>query len=205
MKFPKQLFSAALLALLPLFAASCQSSQSGTNGPRPVNPDTVKEWWKRPGLFGNYAAIGTAKMVANEAAARTRAEVDGRNKLAASIQSTIQSIQENWSQEAGDLMDEATLSSMLNDETFIRQMVDTAMVGSVVSRYEVADGYMYVLMTLEDPDAFHAHLISTVTVPSSSITLPSGSAAAEEAEEPAEPPATWHRVRKTTDTEIDRD
>lgn len=200
----------ALLALVPFLTVSCASTQSNSDQPAAVNPDNVKEWWKRPGLFGKYATVGTAKVVANQAQARTRAEVDGRNKLAASIRSVIQSVQENWSQEAGDLLDEETLSSMLNDESFIRQMVDTTMMGSVVDRYEVADGYMYVLMKLEDAAAFENHLISKVSLPK--LSQKGGDAPATEVAAETEAPAPVekasvgkHRVRKTTNTTLERD
>jgi hypothetical protein len=160
----------AILALASTLVVSCGSTDNKVdNGPGYNETFTgeggtqvIREWWKRPGALGKYAAIGTAKIIGNEASARNRADVDARNKLAASIKATIQSISENWSQEAGDLTDESTLSSMMNDETFIRQVVDTTLVGSVVDRYESNGGYMYVLMKLESPDDFLAHLVSKV-------------------------------------------
>lgn len=160
MKLSTNLLKIALLALLPVLGASCASTSTDSGDPPAVNPDNVREWWKRPGELGKYTSIGTAKVIGNEASARNRADVDARNKLAASIKATIQSISENWAQEAGDLTDESSLSSMFNDETFIRQVVDTTLVGSVVDRYEHSGDYIYVLMKLENPDDFLGHLVS---------------------------------------------
>ncbi len=171
MKHFKNTAKLAILALASSLVVSCGSTdQKVDNGPGynetfengQGGTQVIREWWKRPGALGKYAAIGTAKIIGNEASARNRADVDARNKLAASIKATIQSISENWAQEAGDLTDESSLSSMFNDETFIRQVVDTTLVGSVVDRYGSEGGYLYSLVKLENPDDFLSHLVSAV-------------------------------------------
>ncbi len=171
MKHFKTTAKLALLALASTLIVSCNGDgPKDNNGPGysetfdngQGGTQVVREWWNRPDAFGKYTQVGSAKVIGSETSARGRAEVDARNKLAASIKATIQSISENWSQEAGDLTDESSMSSMMNDESFIRQVVDTTLVGSVVGRYQISNGTMYVLMSLESPDEFLAHLVSKV-------------------------------------------
>ena len=110
------------------------------------------EWWNEPGEIKDaMVAVGSTKMVGNITAARNSAEADARAKMAQTVQATIQSLVTNWFKEAGDNLDDATLSSYINNEGLVRQMTDIDVVGARVVKYKQVDGYMYVLMVMEDP------------------------------------------------------
>ena len=83
--------------------------------------------------------------------ARTRAEADGRAKLAATARAQMQQLISNWAKETGDLLDEASVSSLLNDETLIRQVTDTELIGARAAQYAKRDGNQYVLVVMDDP------------------------------------------------------
>ena len=48
---------------------------------------------------------------------------------------------------------------MFNDETFIRQIVDTTLLGARVDRYKQVDGNMYALIILEKPETFIDNIV----------------------------------------------
>jgi hypothetical protein len=97
------------------------------------------------------ASVGMAKIIGNEAVARRTAEADGRAKIAETVEANIQSLMTNWFKEAGDNLDEATLSSYINNEGIVRQVTDVNIVGASPRIYRKRDGYQYVLIVVEDP------------------------------------------------------
>ena len=164
---PNKWCQLAVLGLATMFAA-CKSTNSNTGVPaddKLVVSDgqggqkVVIEWWNNPGDVGKFASAGAAKVHGNVNAARNRAEVQGRATLAASLKAEIQSLSELWSQEAGDNLNEESVSSMFNDETFIRQVVDTTLLGARVDRYKQVDGNMYALVILEKPETFIDNIV----------------------------------------------
>ena len=165
---PNKWCQLAVLGLATTFAA-CKSTSSDSGVPAgddklvvtddQGNQKVVIEWWNNPGDVGKFAAAGAAKVHGNVNAARNRAEVQGRATLAASLKAEIQSLSELWSQEAGDNLNEESVSSMFNDETFIRQIVDTTLLGARVDRYKQVDGNMYALIILEKPETFINNIV----------------------------------------------
>jgi hypothetical protein len=159
-----KLSSFAVLAMAASFVA-CKSNQPTVDGDKLVVTDgsgaqhVVVEWWNNPGDIGKFAAAGAAKIHGNIGTARNRAEVQARATLAASLKAEVQSLAELWSQEAGDNMNEDSISSMFNDETFIRQIVDTTLIGARVDRFKPVDGYMYALVILEKPETFLGNIV----------------------------------------------
>lgn len=156
--------SLAVLALAVSLGA-CKSSPPTVDSNKLVVSDgaggqkVVIDWWNNPGDIGKFAAAGAAKVHGNIGSARNRAEVQGRAQLAAGLKAEIQSLAESWSQEAGDNMNESSISSMFNDESFIRQIVDTTLVGARLDRFKNVDGTMYALIILEKPETVLGNII----------------------------------------------
>lgn len=148
---------ALVFCVLALVAAGCSSTPDepagpGT-GPQPVGDD----WWNNPSNITNYlAAVGSSPIMSeyDVNGARQSAAVDGRNELAASINAKIQSLHENWSKRCGDLTDKETFSSYMNDERFVRQMVDQHVRGAWVAKYHRDGNTMYALVVLKNVSAF---------------------------------------------------
>jgi hypothetical protein len=110
------------------------------------------EWWNEPGEIKDaMAVVGSSKIRGNIEAARHSAEADARAKMAQTVQVTIQLLVTDWSKEADDNLDDATLSSYINEESLVRQMTDIDIVGARPVKYKQVDGYFYVLMVMEDP------------------------------------------------------
>lgn len=165
MSRPNKWCQLAVLGLAASFAA-CKSTTSGVSADGKLivtddrgNQKVVIDWWNNPGDVGKFAAAGAARVHGNVNAARSRAEVQGRATLAASLKAEIQSLSELWTQEAGDNLNEDSVSSMFNDETFIRQVVDTTLLGARVDRYQQVDGNMYALVILEKPETFIGNIV----------------------------------------------
>lgn len=130
----------------------------GTSGCGTATPDTpattaaTGDWWNNPGdIRDSLASVGSAKLMGNLSNARTRAETDARAKLAASGRAKLQQLVQNWAKEAGDMLDEKTVSSYINDETLTRQLVDEELVGARPVRYQTEGEYVYALMIMDDP------------------------------------------------------
>jgi len=141
--------AAASIAASFLFLPACGSQ-----------PETLQEkiseagdWWNEPGsIRDTLAAVGMANVRGTaQGQARNRAEVDARGKLAAAAKAKVQSLMSNWYKEAGDNLDERTLSSYANDEGLIRQMTDLDLIGARVAKYKLVGDQQYVLMVIDDP------------------------------------------------------
>lgn len=144
--------SNCLLALLATTVAAFATGCSST--PETLNDRVaeVNEWWNDPGAIRDtLAVVGMAPVGANKAFARNRAEVDARNKMAATARAKIESLATNWAKETGDMFDERTRSSWLNDELLIRQFTNAEIIGARAAKMKEMDGYVYVLMVIDDP------------------------------------------------------
>jgi hypothetical protein len=123
------------------------------------------EWWNNPGLIQDHmAAIGVSPLLnaRAEGPARTYAETDGRAKMAAVLKSRMNQLVENWSKDVGDLTKEASFSSFVNNEALTRQFVDADIAGAVPYKYHKAEGNLYVLMVLKNPEQWVANLANGV-------------------------------------------
>ena len=143
----RRLCAALLVTSLWIGTTSCGSA------PDPVTsgPVATGDWIDNPGNIKDVlTATGSAKILGNPSAARTRAEADGRAKIAASAKALIQSLVSNWAKETGDMLDDRTVSSYLNDEILIRQITDAEIIGARSAHYATRDGVQYVLMVVDD-------------------------------------------------------
>jgi hypothetical protein len=132
---------------LVLATVGCASSENLKEG---LSPEF--EWWNEPGEIQDaLVSVGSSKILGNMTAARNSAEADARAKIAQTVRAKIQSLVTNWFKEAGDNLDDDTLSSYINNEGLVRQMTDVDIVGARPVKYKTVDGYMFVLMVVEDP------------------------------------------------------
>ena len=145
------------LRLLPVFAlsllvfASCGSAPDSAGG----RADEVDNWIDNPGNIRDVlAVVGSAPILGNIAAARTRAEANGRGQMAATLQAKIQSLMSNWFKETGNMLNADSVSSYINDEGMVRQIANVEISGARAIKYEKRDNVQYVLMVLEDPGKF---------------------------------------------------
>ncbi|MEZ5963217.1 MAG: hypothetical protein R3F56_05145 [Planctomycetota bacterium] len=131
-----------------LFGTSCSSTPTSFQ-------EKVAEagnWIDNPGdIRDTLAAVGAARVMGNISSARNRAEIDARQKMAATARAKVQSLLSNWFKETGDMLDERTMSSYMNDEGIMRQLTDTEIIGARAAKYEVRDNTQYVLMVIDDP------------------------------------------------------
>src|SRR5690606_22158653 len=141
--------------VVPVFASTMLLFPAGcSGGPSPLEErvEEAGDWWDNPGAIRDtMAAVGSARIMGNPSAARNRAEADGRAKLAASARAQVQSLMSNWFKETGDMLDERSMSSYINDEGLIRQLTDTEIIGAKPVKYKTIGDVQYVLMVLDDP------------------------------------------------------
>ncbi len=151
--------AAASMAASLLFVPACGSS-----------PETIAErveevgnWMDNPGdIRDALAGVGVSKIVGNEAAARTRAEANGRAVLAATAKAKVQQLIENWYKETGDMLDEKSMSSYMNDEGIVRQFTDLELIGARPMKYAKREGSQYVLMIIDDPAKWTKQVAASV-------------------------------------------
>lgn len=152
--------------ILPLLASSVFAFAAGCGGtPETVAEkiDEVSDWIDNPGdIRDTLAAVGSARIMGNPSNARNRAEIDARNKMAASAKTKIESYATNWAKECGDMLDEKTMSSYINDESIIRQFTDTEIIGARPVRYKVRGEIQYVLMIIDDASKWTKQVGSSV-------------------------------------------
>ena len=148
------MFKLAQRCIFPVLASSVLLFTPGCGGAPETLAERVEEvsdWIDNPGdIRDTLAAVGSAKVMGNVSAARNRAEVDGRAKMAATARAQVQALMSNWFKEAGDNLDERTLSSYMNDEGLIRQLTDTEIIGARAVKYKMRDNVQYVLMVIDD-------------------------------------------------------
>lgn len=148
-----------LASSLFLFAQSC----GGAPETLAEKVGEVSDWIDNPGdIRDTLASVGSARIMGNISSARNRAETDGRNKMAATARAQVQSLMSNWFKEAGDNLDEKTLSSYMNDEGLVRQLTDTEIIGARAVKYKVRDNVQYVLMVIDDASKWTKQVGSSV-------------------------------------------
>lgn len=143
--------------------AGCKNGPETPQDYQPVSQ--VDPWWNNPGSVQDHlAAVGVSPLLNKRAVASSRqaAEVDGRAKLAATLKAQIQSLAENWSKDVGDLTNEASFSSYVNNESFTRQFVNDAVKGAQAYKYHQDEGNVYVLMVLRDPTQWVENLATEI-------------------------------------------
>jgi|SRR5688572_5542195 len=147
--------STSIRSLVPFLTSSVLLFTPGCGGaPETLaeRVDEVDNWIDNPGeIRDTMAAVGSARILANPSSARTRAEVDARAKMAATARAQVQSLMSNWFKETGDMLEERSMSSYINDEGLIRQLTDTEIIGASPAKYAVRDNTQYVLMVMGDP------------------------------------------------------
>lgn len=151
---------------LPVLAASVVVLATSCGG----SPETLREkveevgdWVDNPGdIRDTLAAVGAARLLGNVSSARNRAEADARAKMAATAKSKVQSLMSNWFKEAGDNLDQKSMSSYMNDEGLIRQLTDTEIIGARAAKYTVRGDTQYVLMVIDDPAKWTQQVGSSV-------------------------------------------
>ncbi|MFT4542952.1 MAG: hypothetical protein ACI841_003185 [Planctomycetota bacterium] len=151
MKQSLNLSRALISACLLLGTVACNGTDTKPDDIEKVGEQSVYRWWENPGdLDVPLATIGMAKIIGDEGFARTRAEADATRKIASTMNTKVQAMITQWSQVAGDYMDEASMSALTNDESFSRQVTDQSISGARVIKYKKHDGQMYVLMMVDD-------------------------------------------------------
>lgn len=137
-----------LAGSLAFVATSCGSTPS-------TFQEKVAEagnWIDNPGdIRDTLASVGASRVMGNISSARNRAELDARQKMAATARAKVQSLLSNWFKETGDMLDDRTMSSYMNDEGIMRQLTDTEIIGARAAKYEVRGDTQYVLMVIDDP------------------------------------------------------
>ncbi len=144
--------------LLGAGLASCSSPQTVPNTPTTstINGGVVDKWWDNVlDIQLDLAVVGSAPMLGNRSAARTSAEVNARAQMAAMKEAKMQQLVEDWAQQAGDLQIPESISSMINNEQFTRQLVDATIYGATPIKYESYEGTQYVLMVIKDVQQFY--------------------------------------------------
>lgn len=146
----RKLCAALVLSALWIATPSCGSAPD----PKPVDATMAgDDWIDNPGGIKDVlTAVGSAPIVGNKSAARQSAEANARGQMAANARAKVQQLISTWFKEAGDMLDERTKSSYVNNEGLVRQVTDEELIGSRVVKYKEREGYMYVLMVIDDPD-----------------------------------------------------
>ena len=79
-----------------------------------------------------YCAMGSARITPNISMTMSTAEAQARRKLASILNTHVRAMFTSFSQEAGNLYDEASLSSVQNNEEVFRQLTEASVNGAVV-------------------------------------------------------------------------
>lgn len=158
--FKKNLPYAVAVLGATLVLGGC--SNTTTTEDLPGDPD---EWWNNPGLIEDaMATVGMAPLLnpRAEGPARTEAEADGRAKMAAVLKAKMNQLVENWSKNVGDLNQEASFSSYINNEAMTTQFVDAQIAGAYPFKYKKTQHNLYVLMVLKNPEEWVANLADSI-------------------------------------------
>ena len=155
------------LALLTLVVVSCSS-----NKPRPddnVLNDEAPEWVYNPNVDWDaddepftYWATGRARINFDLDLAEEKAFADGRADVGAFLETTIQRLLEAYIGEAGDQMNDASLSSLVNDQLYTRQVINASLSG-VRTEAKWWDGeYYYVWLKYNANDEFFGNFANSL-------------------------------------------
>jgi len=155
------------ISSLALFAfASCGSTKEKPSDGKFIQDgdNIVYEWWNNPGELSQFSVVGTANLMRNLASSRLAAENDARRSLSATLESTVQSISENWSQDVGDLENPDSFQSLVNNENFTRAITNATVNGTKPTKFytDEENNLIYCLMILEDPADFMDNLSNEI-------------------------------------------
>ncbi len=137
----------ALLGALSILTA-CGSTSGNA-----IDADGI-DWIENAGAISEYLAAAGSAPIANDLSigvARDAAARNARTQLAATLETQVEQFAEDYTKEAGDLTDPASLSSLVNNAVFTRQSIDLGLKMARVVRYEQRDDIMYALAVLDDP------------------------------------------------------
>lgn len=156
----RKLCAALAISALWIGTPSC----SGAPDAPPPNPTMAgDDWIDNPGGIKDVlTAVGSAKIIGNVTAARQAAEANARGQMAANARARVQQMISTWFKETGDMMDERTAASYVNNEGLVRQVTNEELIGSRVAKYATRDGYQYVLMVIDDPEKWVKQVGSSV-------------------------------------------
>ncbi len=155
---PLHLNAAAVLSAA-LVIVGC----SATN-PRPT-PDVLNEeapdWVYEPSADWDaddepfvYYATGMGRIGMNLNLAEAEAHADAMTDVQSFLETTIESLGEYYAQEAGDLLDEDTKSSFVNNELFRRELVSGTVSGARIAGKWWDQDYIYVRLKFNAEDSF---------------------------------------------------
>ncbi len=150
---------ACLLVLTALIATACSSSK-----PRPaeevLNP-AAPEWVYNPAYEWDaddeplvYYSSGRAPIFLDLDLAEEKALADGRADIGAFLEVGVQRLLEAYVGEAGDRLREGSLSSLINDQLYTRQIIDTTLSGVRIEDKWWDGDYYYVWLKYDAGDSF---------------------------------------------------
>jgi hypothetical protein len=111
-------------------------------------------WWQQPPQEeGKVFAIGSVIKGKNLSASRTFAIADGQAKLAMYLGSQVQALTEVYNGTGGDGVVPEGAPEFFNNESIIRSLTNTRLMGAKTLRYGSDEKYYYALLVL-DMEAF---------------------------------------------------
>ncbi|RME83191.1 MAG: hypothetical protein D6785_06970 [Planctomycetota bacterium] len=140
------LFLCFVMGLL-LNSLACNSQQTKQKPSWINSPSNVP-------LKGYIAAfVGTARIQGDVPSARQEAEQEARRKIAAFLKSEIRSITKNLDRQMGDLLNQNSLVSLVNNQTVTLEIIQASVQGSIPLEYYVCpeEDTVYVLVGLKAP------------------------------------------------------
>jgi len=101
-----------------------------------------------------YYATGMGRIGMNLNLAEAEAHSDAMSDIQAFLETTIERLGEYYAQEAGDLLDEDTKSSFVNNELFTRELVSGTVSGARIAGKWWDQDYIYVRLKFDAEDQF---------------------------------------------------
>jgi hypothetical protein len=157
--FSRGMRSLAVLSLLFLSVLCIAACQSGGY------TDDGIDWINNPGAIKNVlGAVGSCPIANPESVgiARDVAVENARVQLAATLESKVQSMSENWQKIAG-IPGTKGMSTYLNKERYTRIFVENATKNARPDRFEQRDGLLYAFVVLENAPQWIKDLGKSIT------------------------------------------
>lgn len=149
------------LLLLLVGLAACSSTSD--RPPESVLSAEVPEWVFNPSYEWDaddeplvYYAMGRSRILRDLNLAEENALADARADVQAFLETTIERLNEAWVAESGDLMDDASFSSLINNEMFTRQIISGTVHGVRIKTRYWDDATFYVWVRYDAADSFLA-------------------------------------------------
>jgi hypothetical protein len=147
--------------MLLLFVGLAACSSTSPRPPESVLSEDVPEWVFNPAFDWDqddeplvYYAVGRSRIIRDVNLAEENALADARADVQAFLETTIERLNEAWVAESGDLMNDASLSSAINNEMFTRQVISGTVHGvRIMTRYWDDEDY-WVWVRYDAADAF---------------------------------------------------